>query len=107
MCGRQLGAGVEVTAHAFDAPNDVYVQRCHGVRPGLDAKIGVDNGVPMTMLCQRPMAFHYSDVETWDGVGVLETSVDDAVDDIFSTESANIPRNIVSLTLFDVFRPTI
>ena len=48
--------------------------------PGGDAPGGVDDDVTLALLSQRPMMFQNSEVEVQDGVGALETAVDDAVD---------------------------
>ena len=72
--------------------------------PGGDAPGGVDDDVTLALLSQRPMMFQNSEVEVQDGVGALETAVDDAVDHGLPPECAKMLRDIVFCTHLDIFR---
>ena len=82
--GRQVGAGMELTARSVGEPNDGAVLRAEmtvtAFVPGGDAPGDVDDEVALTLPSQRPMIFQDSEVEMRDRVGVLETAVHNAVD---------------------------
>ena len=104
--GIQDGAGMELTASSVGKPNDGAVLRAAmavtafvpgGVAPG-----DVDDEVAPTLPSQRPIIFQGSEMEMREGVGVLETAGDNAVDHGSPPECAKILLDIVFCTHLDV-----
>ena len=105
--GRQGGAGMEPTARSVGEPNDGAVLRAAmavtAIVPGSDPPGNVDDEVALTLPSQRPMIFQDSGVKMRDCVGVLDTVVDNAVDNSSPPECAKMLRYIVFRTHLDVF----
>ena len=104
--GRQDGAEIELTARPVGEPNDGAVLRAAmavtSSVPGGDAPGDVDDEVALTLPSQRPMISQDSEVEMRDGVVVLETAADNAVDHGSPPECAKMLRDIVFRTHLDV-----
>ena len=85
---------MELTARSVGEPNDGAVLRAAmavtAFVPGSDAPGDVDNEVALTLPSQRPIIFQDSEGEMRDRVGVLEPSVDNAVDHSSPPESAKM-----------------
>ena len=81
--GREDGSEM-ITAGAVGEPNAGAMLRAAmavtAFGPGSDAPGDVDDDATLTLLSQRPMMFHNSEVEMQDRVGALGTAVDDAFD---------------------------
>ena len=105
--GCQDDSGMEFTALAVGEPNAGAVLRAAtavtALGPGGDASSDVEDKVILTLLSQGPMMFQDSEVGMQDRVGVLETSIDDAVDHGLP-ECAKMLRDIVFRTHLDAFR---
>ena len=99
---------MEGTAGAVDEPNAGAVLRptmtVTAFEPGGGAPGDVEDDATLTLLSQRPMMFHKSEMEMQDRVGALGTAVDDAVDNALPPVCAKMPRDIVFRTQLDVFR---
>ena len=104
--GRQDGAVMELTPCSVGELNDGAVLRAGmaviAFVPGGDAPGDVDDEDAMTLPSQRSMVFQDSEVEMLDRVGVLETAVDNAVDDGSPPDCAKMRRDIVFRTHLDV-----
>ena len=107
-CGRQNGAGMELTARAVGELKAgavlVAEMAVTALGPGGDAPGDVNNNVTVMLPSQRPMIFQDSKVEMRGSVGVLETAINNAVDHAFPSECAKMLRHIVLCTHLDVFR---
>ena len=99
---------MELTARSVGEPNDGAVLRAAmavtAFVPGSDAPGDVDNEVALTLPSQRPMIFQDSEGEMRDRVGVLEPSVDNAVDHSSPPESAKMLPYVGFRTHLDVLR---
>ena len=104
--GRQDGTGMELTARSVGEPNDGAVLRevmaVTAFVPGGDAPCDVDDEATLTLPSQRPMIIQDSEVEMKDRAGVIETAVDNSVNDDSPPGCAKMPRDIVFRVHLDV-----
>ena len=103
---RQNGAGMELADRFVGEPNNGAVLRAAmavtAFVPGGDAPGDVDDEVALTLPSQRSMIFQDSEVEIRDGVGVLETAVDNAADHNSPPQCAKMLRSIIFRTHLNV-----
>ena len=98
--------GMELIARSVSPPIDGAVLRAAMAVTAFvlssDAPGDVDDEVALALPSQRPMIFQVSEVEMRDRVGVLETTVDNAVDHASPPKCAKMLRDIVFCTHLDV-----
>ena len=99
---------MELTARAAGDPNAGAVLRgamaLTAFGPGGDGPGDGDHSVTLVLPSQRPMIFQDSEVGMWDGLDVLQTAVDNAVDHGFLPKGANMLCDVIFCTHLGAFR---